>query len=47
MYIPGNSVRSKLTNNLLEKSWKIVATTRNFNTLSKVLAIAKEYETNN
>ncbi|WP_414841698.1 DUF1697 domain-containing protein [Enterococcus saccharolyticus] len=47
MYIPGNSARSKLTNNLLEKSWKIVATTRNFNTLSKVLAIAKEYETNN
>jgi uncharacterized protein (DUF1697 family) len=46
MYIPGSAARSKLSNITLEKSWKLVATTRNFNTLSKVLAIAETFKQN-
>ncbi|KAF1301532.1 DUF1697 domain-containing protein [Candidatus Enterococcus willemsii] len=44
MYIPGNATRSKLSNNLLEKKGKIVATSRNYNTLSRMLALAEEHK---
>lgn len=42
MYIPTNASRSKLSNNFLEKKLKIIATTRNFNTLSKLITMATE-----
>ncbi|MDO5106543.1 DUF1697 domain-containing protein [Capnocytophaga sp.] len=40
LYIPTDASRSKLSNNFLEKKLKITATTRNFNTLSKLVAMA-------
>ena len=44
MYLPKDASRSKLGNNFLEKKLKIIATTRNFNTLSKLVAMAREVE---
>lgn len=44
LYIPGNAGRSKLNNQLLEKSFKTTSTSRNFNTLHKVLSIAQSFE---
>lgn len=41
MFIPGNAARSKLSNNFLEKNLDISATTRNFNTLSKLIELGK------
>lgn len=41
MFIPGNAARSKLSNNFLEKKLGITATTRNFNTLSKLIELGK------
>ncbi|HPJ00683.1 MAG TPA: DUF1697 domain-containing protein [Enterococcus sp.] len=46
MYIPGSTARSKLSNITLEKSWKLVAMTHNFNTLSKFLAISENFKQN-
>ncbi|GIJ94687.1 hypothetical protein CAPN001_19840 [Capnocytophaga stomatis] len=40
LYIPTDASRSKLSNNFLEKKLNITATTRNFNTLSKLVALA-------
>ncbi len=42
----GSTTRNKLSNITLDKSWKLVATTRNFNTLSKVLTIAETFKQN-
>lgn len=39
-YIPGNAARSKLSNNMLEKRLGIAATTRNFNTMSKMVELS-------
>ncbi|CEN42882.1 conserved hypothetical protein [Capnocytophaga canis] len=44
MYLPKDASRSKLSNNFLEKKLNITATTRNFNTLSKLVAMAEEME---
>ncbi|WP_404811574.1 DUF1697 domain-containing protein [Capnocytophaga canimorsus] len=44
MYFPKDASRSKLSNNFLEKKLKIIATTRNFNALSKLVAMAEEME---
>lgn len=40
LYIPGSAARSKLSNNFLEKKIGVAATTRNFNTLSKLIELA-------
>ena len=40
MYIPGNAARSKLSNTMLEKKLGVAATTRNFNTMSKLLEMS-------
>ncbi len=42
LYIPGSAARSKLSNNYIEKKLRITATTRNYNTLSKLLAMSAE-----
>ncbi len=39
MYIPGTYGRGKLSNNFLEKKLKAVATSRNFNTISKMIEL--------
>jgi uncharacterized protein (DUF1697 family) len=39
MYIPGTYGRGKLSNNFLEKKLKHVATSRNFNTISKMIEL--------
>ncbi|MBP1618713.1 MAG: hypothetical protein H6Q14_2540 [Bacteroidetes bacterium] len=39
MYIPGTYGRGKLSNNFLEKKLKTVATSRNFNTISKMMEL--------
>ncbi|MFK8268444.1 hypothetical protein [Capnocytophaga cynodegmi] len=44
MYLAKDASRTKLSNNFLEKKLKIIATTRNFNTLSKLVAMAEEME---
>ena len=44
MYLPKDASCSKLSNNFLEKKLKIVATTRNFNTLNKLVTMAREVE---
>ncbi|MGX7197966.1 DUF1697 domain-containing protein [Enterococcus olivae] len=44
LYIPGNAGRSKLNNQLVEKQFQTVSTSRNFNTLHKVLTIAASFE---
>jgi uncharacterized protein (DUF1697 family) len=42
MYIPGTYGKQKLQNNFLEKKLGVSATTRNFNTLTKMLAMSNE-----
>ncbi len=42
MYIPGNAARSKLNNNYLEKKLEVSATTRNFNTLNKLIELGNQ-----
>ena len=42
MYLPKDASKTKLNNNYIEKKLKIVATTRNSNTLSKVIVMADE-----
>ena len=42
LYLPKDASRSKLNNNYVEKKLKIVATTRNFNTLSKLITMVDE-----
>ncbi|AWL79538.1 DUF1697 domain-containing protein [Capnocytophaga canimorsus] len=42
MYLPKDASRSKLSNNFLEKKLNIIATTRNFNTLNKLMGMATE-----
>lgn len=42
MFIPGSAARSKLSNNFLEKKLGISITTRNFNTLSKLVEWGNE-----
>jgi uncharacterized protein (DUF1697 family) len=44
MYIPGNAARSKLSNVKLEKKLGVGATTRNFNTLKKLVELSKAEE---
>ena len=39
--IPGSAARSKLSNNFLERKLGVSATTRNFNTLSKLATMAR------
>lgn len=41
MYIPGSAARSRLSNNFLEKKLGVSATTRNFNTLSKLIEMGQ------
>ena len=41
MYIPGTYGRGKLSNNFLERKLGVPATTRNFNTLSKLIEMSK------
>lgn len=41
-YIPGNAARSKVSNSLLEKKLGVSATTRNFNTMSKLIEMSRE-----
>lgn len=41
MYIPGTYGRTFLSNNFLEKKLGVVATTRNFNTISKLIEMSK------
>lgn len=42
LYIPGSAARSKLSNNFLEKKLGISATTRNFNTIKKMIELSDE-----
>ncbi|SIT90665.1 DUF1697 domain-containing protein [Pontibacter indicus] len=42
MFIPQAFSDSKLSNNLLERKLGVAATTRNFNTLTKIIALAEE-----
>ncbi|MGE0267111.1 MAG: DUF1697 domain-containing protein [Candidatus Omnitrophota bacterium] len=42
MFIPGSSARSVLSNNFLEKKLGVSATTRNFNTMTRLVALSKE-----
>lgn len=41
LFIPGSAAKTKLNNNFLERKLKIDTTTRNFNTLSKMVELAK------
>jgi len=41
MYLPKDASRSKLSNNFLEKKLKITATTRNRNTLARLIELAE------
>ena len=40
LYVPGNAARSKLCNNFLEKKLGVGSTSRNFNTMSKLIELA-------
>lgn len=40
LYIPGSAARSKLSNTYLEKKLGVSATTRNFNTVSKLIELS-------
>ncbi|HBC38113.1 hypothetical protein SDC9_79836 [bioreactor metagenome] len=40
LFIPGSAAKTKLNNNFLERKLKIDTTTRNFNTLSKLIALS-------
>ena len=42
LYLPKDASRTKLNNNYVEKKLKIVATTRTFNTLSKLITLVDE-----
>lgn len=42
MFIPGSAARSKLSNNFLEKKLGISATTRNFNTMTRLISMGAE-----
>ncbi|MDO5523780.1 MAG: DUF1697 domain-containing protein [Bacteroidia bacterium] len=42
LFIPGSAAKTKLNNNFLERKLKIDATTRNFNTLSKMVKLATD-----
>ena len=42
LYVPGNYTKGKVNNNMLEKKLKVRATTRNFNTLNKLVEMSKE-----
>ncbi len=42
VYIPGNYTRSKLDNNSIEKKLGVSATTRNLNTMRKLIEMSKE-----
>jgi uncharacterized protein (DUF1697 family) len=42
MYIPGSAARSKLSNVSLEKKLGVSATTRNFNTISKLIEMSRD-----
>ena len=42
LFIPGSAAKTKLNNNFLERKLKIDTTTRNFNTLSKLLALSSK-----
>lgn len=42
LFIPGSAAETKLNNNFLERKLKIDATTRNFNTLSKLVALSSQ-----
>ena len=44
MYLPKDASRSKLSNNFLEKKLKITATTRNRNTLARLIELAEKLE---
>ena len=41
LFIPGSAAKTKLNNNFLERKLKIDTTTRNFNTLSKMVELVK------
>lgn len=47
LYIPASFAKTKLSNNFLEKKLGIDATTRNFNTLSKMIELAKSSDFRN
>ncbi len=42
LFVPGSFAKTKLNNNFLERKLKIDATTRNFNTLSKIIALSSK-----
>lgn len=42
LYIPGNAARSKLSNNFLEKRLGVSATTRNLNTMTRLIEMSNE-----
>ncbi len=42
LFIPGSAARSQLSNNYLEKKLGVGATTRNFNTMKKLIELSKE-----
>lgn len=41
LYIPGSAARSKLSNNYLEKKLGVSATSRNFNTMKKMIELSQ------
>lgn len=42
LFIPGSAAKTKLNNNFLERKLKIDATSRNFNTLTKLIALSSQ-----
>ena len=42
LYIPGDASRTKLNNAFIERKLKINTTTRNYNTLSKLILMSEE-----
>ena len=42
MFIPGSAARSELSNIMLEKQLKVAATTRNFNTVAKLIEMSAQ-----
>lgn len=42
LYVPGSFAKTRLNNNFLERKLRIGATTRNFNTLSKLLELGSQ-----
>lgn len=41
LFIPGSAAKTKLNNNFIERKLKINATTRNFNTLAKLIELSR------